>query len=365
MIRRFTIRRGPLLAMTLLAGLLLAADTLAWLQLQRLLQGRIQRLVQDAAQSGWQFEAASERRGGWPFAAELTFAAPRAHGADTLLPGGITWSGGRITATLSPLHPRRLTISSGGVQTVSAGGARATRDSLRLWGPIRLHLSAGDAGQASSEATSSRQASFEATPLHLALPGAGPDDVVTVAGLHGTARWTTQAHALTLALNGISRPGAASAIPAAALELSLVGAFDGGGSAAERLRAWRAGGGRLLLRQATMRWADAGIEASGHAALDGNLQPDGAFTVRITGADAMLDRLARSGRINSSTASAIRAVLGLIAAARDAPQPGRSGANDATARPLALPLALHAGQLSLGRIPLLRIPDLPGAVPSP
>ena len=363
--RRVMIGRGPLLAVTLLAGLLLAADTLAWLQMQRLLEGRMQRLAQDATRSGWQLDAASGRRGGWPFRADLTFAAPRAHGAASLLPGGITWSAERVTATLSPLHPRRLTILTDGIQTVSAGGAGATRDSLRLWSPIRLHLPVGGTGHGDR-----RQASFDAAPLHLAFPGAGPDDVVTIAGLRGSLRWTAQARALTLALRGVSLPhaaGAASVIPAAALELSLVGAPDGGGNAADRLRAWRAGGGRLLLRQATMRWNDTSIDASGHATLDGNLRPDGAFTVRITGADAMLDRLAQSGRIDAPTASAIRAVLGLISAARDAPPPGQAGTGDTRARQaqpaLELPLALRAGQLSLGQIPLLRIPDLMGALP--
>ena len=350
----------------LLLVLLLAADTLAWLQMQQLLDRRLRLLVQDAARSGWVLRAAGERRGGWPLTARLTLEAARAHGAAALFPGGVSWSGERVSATLPLLHPRRVTFSAAGIQTLSAGGARTLGDSLRFWSVASgLHLPAGTRDGIG-------QLSFEATGLRLALPGAGPDGVVAVAGLQGRLRWTPQALALTLALRGIALPpGTAipigSVVPAAALELSLIGPAGGGGDLAARLRDWRAGGGRLLLRQATIDWKDAGIEAAGHVVLDGNLQPDGGFTVQVTGADAMLDRLAQSGRLDPSAVAAARAVLGLISAARDEPR-GRSTGQPSAGplrRPLQLPLTLHGGLLSLGQIPLLRIPDLLGAVPSP
>ena len=359
MIARHRLARRRLGVAGLLLGLLLAADTLAWLQMERLLDRRLRLIVQGAARSGWMLDSAERRRGGWPLAARLTLAAPRAHGAEALLPGGITWSGERVSATLSLLHPDRVTFSAGGIQTLSAGGARKLGDRLRFWSPaIGLRLPAG-----TRDGTG--RLSFDAARLHLALPGAGPDGVAVVAGLQGLLRWTPQARALTLALHGIDLPRragipAGSVVPAASLELSLIGP-TGGGGLADRLRDWRAGGGRLLLRQAMIDWNDAGIEAAGHVALDGNLQPDGSFTVQITGADAMLDRLARSGRVGPSAIAAVRAVLGLISAARDDP-PGRSTAG-AQRRPLQLPLTLHGGLLSLGQIPLLRIPGPMAGLP--
>ncbi len=368
MILRRGLARRRLWVATLLLGLLLAADTLAWLQMQQLLDRRLRFMVQDAARSGWALGAAGEQRGGWPLAASLTLAAPRAHGAEALLPGGVTWSAERVTVTLSPLHPDRVTFSAGGIQTLSAGGVRKLGDSLRFWSMAgSLHLP-------SHAVDGARQLSFDAAGLHLVLPGAGPDEVVAVAGLHGRLRWTPQAHALTLALRGIDLPrGTAiptgSGVPAAALELSLIGPTDGGGNLTARLRDWRAGGGRLLLRQVVIDWKYADIEAAGHVALDGNLQPDGSFTVQITGADAMLDRLAQSGRIDPSAVAAVRAVLGLIAAARDDP-PGQSTGrptggprSGALRRPLQLPLTLHGGLLSVGQIPLLRIPGPMAGLP--
>ena len=367
-------------ALLLLASLLLAADTLAWLGMQRLLDHRLGHLERHAQQSGWHFDIASGTRGGWPLAATLTLSAPRLHGADTLVPGGITWSGERIVVVFSPVHPRRITILAGGTQTISAGeAAPLVGRSLRFWGAeTALHLpTASSRGRG--------ELSFDAGALHVALPGAGPDDVLTVAGLDGTLRWNEAARALRVGLHGIGLPhsslaqpsGAQSSlapssvartdrvaatqiIPAASLELSLIGSADPhAGDLAARIRAWRDGGGRVLLRQASLDWSDATIEASGQASLDGNFQPDGAFSVRMKGADAVLDRLVRSGRITQEAAGAMRAVIGLIGAARDAgPKPGSAALS------LELPLELRGGTLLLGQIPLLRIrlPDF-GASP--
>ena len=353
--RRGSIPRRRVAIALLLAVLLLATDTLAWLQMQRLLDHRLRLLVEDAARSGWQFEAASERRGGWPFRAELILAAPRLQGH------GIAWSGEQITASASPLHPGALSLTATGTQTLSRAGATPARislgNSLRFWATtLRLRLPA-------DAADGTGRAGIDAAALHLAFPGAGTDDVVTVTRLRGMLRWTRQAHALTLGLHGIALPrrhGIATGpmIPAAALELSLIGPLAGG------VERWRAGGGRVLLRQAAANWSDGGIEASGQATLDGNLQPDGGFVVQVTGANAMLDRLAQSGWIEPSVASAVRAVLGLIAAARDGAPAAHGGSQaDGSRPPLELPLTLHGGLLSLGQIPLLRVPSPMTALP--
>lgn len=340
--------RRPLAVILLLAALLLAADTLAWLQMQRLLDRRLAALVQDAAKSGWQLDIAPGRRGGWPFAATRTLPGVRLHGGEALAAGGIVWSGERITASLSLLHPQGIGILTDGTQVISAGNAGLAR-SLRFWGTrigLRLPFRSG---------TLATRLSFDAQALRVALPGAGPDDVVTVAGLDGKLRWTSEARALTLDLQGIGLPAALPqaaglVIPAGSLEASLIGALGSRSSSlTDRLRGWQEGGGRLMLRRAAIHWPDGGIDGSGQMSLDGNLLADGGFVVGITGADALLDRLAKSGRVTVATASAVHAVLGLIVAGQVHPEaPG-------PARPLELPLTLHAGLLSLGQIPLLRI----------
>ena len=337
----------------LLACLLLGLDLLGWLQLQRLLDRRLAGLVQQAQRSGWQLEVAASRRGGWPLAATLTLAAPRLRGGSGLLPGlpaGVSWSAERVTVSLSPLHPRRITILPGGMQVIAAAGASGLGDSVRLWARrMRLDLPAADRAAGG-------EVRLSAGALHLALPGAGTGQVVTVGELHGTLRWTGNARATTLAFHKVDLPYAGSpglSIPRAAVEMSLIGSGVAN---------------RLLLRQAALRWNGAMIDASGQIRLDQRSQPEGSFILLVAGADRLLDGLSSCRRISPSTLGAIRAVLGLIGQAQDAAPPNGTapaGLPPAGLPPIELPLTLRARVLSLGRIPLLQLPRLdgPNAVP--
>lgn len=379
-IRSPTARKRRVAALLGLVILLAVGDALAWLQMQHMLDRRLDRLVQDAARAGWQLQVASGRRGGWPLAASLTVAAPRLHGADGLVPGGVTWTGDRVTASLSLLHPTRVTIRPGGTQMISVGSATVA-GSLRFWSAgAALHLPSQPDG-------ADGRVLFGAQALHLALPGAGPDDVLTIAELHGAVRWTAQAgaeagaqeagvqaRALTLTLQDIGLPHSNSAatgdvISRAVLEASLSGALNVGAGDKDgfpgRLRGWRDSGGRLLLREFGLDWNGARLGASGQALLDGNFQPDGRFSVRIEGADALLDKLTQSGRLTPGAVSAVRAVLDLVASARD--NPGAAAGPPRALPPVELPLTLRGGILLLGQIPLVRVPwpvsGQPGTLP--
>ncbi len=321
---------APWRRILLLVCVLLGTDTLVWVQVQHVLSRRLDRLAAAASQAGWRLEAGLPVRGGWPWAATLTL--PAVH-----LRGGIGWSSERVVASLSPLHPGRVAVFAHGVQTITfgaPGSGQGLARSLRLWGPrIALHVPAWS--------DDPRAATFDAASLHVAPPGAGPGDVLTVAGLRGTVRWTAQARALTLELDSLFLPrrwdpGLGPVIPHVALEASLAG--------------WP---GRLLLRQADLRWRDSRLTVSGAATFGaGGLRPDGAFSLRVVGATALLADAVASGRLTAGSASAIRAVLGLVAAGaprgQDVDAPGLP--------PIELPLTLREGLLSLGQIPLLQIP---------
>ena len=354
--RRLTTRRlSPPVVMLLLAGSLLIADTCVWLEMQRQLDRKLDWLIHKAAASGWQIRASSGAWGGWPATATRILIAPRLQGGDNLLPGGITWSGEKIVVSVSFLHPGRVDAFAGGTQMISMGtasvdsrGGSRLDQSLRFWGAeIALHLPA-EAGSAT----------FDARALHLALPGAGPDDVLGIGSVQERLHWTADAHALTLNLHEIGLPrrrqaAIGSVIPDAALELSLVGRIpEGGGALSERLHSWSAGNGHLLLRQAMLTWENSAIDVSGQASLDPNNSPIGDFVARVQDADDLLDRLVRSGRVAPAAAASVRAVLGLIAAGSD----NREGMQASQSKPaLSLPLTLRAGLLSLGQIPLLRL----------
>ncbi len=345
-------------ACLLLVCVLLGLDLIGWLQLQRLLDRRLAVLVQQAQRAGWQLEGGASRRGGWPLGATLTLAAPRLQGGRGLLPGvpaGLSWTAERVTVSLSLLHPRRITILPGGVQVIRAADTRASGlgDSVRLWARrMRLELPASDRA-------SGGEVRLAAGALHLALPGAGPGQAVTVGALHGTLRWTATARATTLALEAVGLPYAGDSvlsIPQAALELSLIGGGDSS---------------RLLLRQAALRWDEAMIDASGQVRFDQHAQPNGSLILLVAGADRLLGRLATCKQISPSSRAAVQAVLGLIGQAQDAaPQPAPAGPAPARVPqaglpPIELPLNLRAGLLSLGRIPLLQLPPLGSPEPVP
>lgn len=129
--------------------------------MQRLLDRRLAALVQDAAKSGWQLDIAPGRHGGWPFAATRTLPGMRLHGGEALAAGGIVWSGERITASLSLLHPQGIGILTDGTQVISAGNAGLAR-SLRFWGTrigLRLPFRSG---------TLATRLSFDAQALRMA-----------------------------------------------------------------------------------------------------------------------------------------------------------------------------------------------------
>ncbi|WP_428394070.1 DUF2125 domain-containing protein [Lichenicoccus sp.] len=319
---------GRLWGALVLAGLLLAADSLLWLRMQRMLSQRLEALRDTAASHGWRLEIAQGGRGGWPWAATLDLPLVRLRGAPALLPTTITWSGERLIVSLSLAHPRRMTVLAHGTQTLSFGD-RGDLPRVRFWGgEIALHLPAWS--------HQSHVATFDARALHVARAGAGPDDVLTAASLAGSVRWTADAQAVRLAVDAIGLPrdaGTATSqvVPGVTLAASL------------------SGDGRLLLQEAALRWKDAQVILSGAATLPrgGN----GAFSVHIVGADALLSMAATAGILTPRAASTARAVLALITSA------GGVATGPVVLPPLDLPLGLHDGVLSLGRIPLLRLPS--------
>ncbi|WP_428376175.1 DUF2125 domain-containing protein [Lichenicoccus sp.] len=349
-------RLSRLRAPLALALLLLGADTLGWLYAQHVLDRRLMRLQAQASEAGWRFDALSMARGGWPLAATRRFEEPGLYPGGRLggLSGGAVWSASRLTAAISVLHPSEMTLRLGGGQVIATTTIATTgshpapdlRQALRFRGDdVTLAIPLG---------TRPRQLRLHATRLRVAFPAGLGLAPLRVRRLEGSLRWTGAAAALSIASQDLDLAAGAAgpglAVDTGALELSLVGPLAAKGAGwADRLRAWRDKDGRLIVTRAALLWPDARLALAGNAALDGNLRPDGAFSLRIVGADALVERSVRAGLLSAAQATSIRAILGLVAAATDT----RQGSGSIT-----LPLDLHAGTLALGRIPLLLVPAL-------
>lgn len=353
-------RRSGAAAAGLLAAVLIAGAAL-WLWEQTRLDRFTDRLLAEAARQGWQVQIGDQRRAGWPWAVrrvlrDVRLAPPAGPAA------GLVWTGERLVLELDPLDASPLRLRLGGLQTLGGPDAPLGR---------RLRLEVADlllTPLRPARADAPCRLGIRATGgMRVALPGSA---ALRIDGLSGLLLWTRPGapgagqhdgqalslHAARLALSGVK-----DAPMAMSLSLALPGPRGAPGLAwAERLRGWQQGGGRLLLEEAVLRLPDSRITLAGTARLDANLSAYGDFTLRLRGADRLIDRLARDGELDRAEARAVHAVLGLIT---DADEPPAAASRTRPPPEIALPLDLRDGLLSLGRIPLLRL--APPAAPPP
>ncbi len=302
--------------------LLLLADAGAWWLLTGRLLSRAAVWQRELAAAGCSVTGGPPRRAGWPLRAEvvvpdLTLAAGLPGQA-----GALSWQAGEARLS-APWRPGAVTLTPGGAQALRAGnlvmplaagqlavtvapggGVTVSGRGLRLTLP---------AGEATADTARLRWQGAEAS-LALAAPampgGALPGGGASRLELH--ARWT--------------RPVPPQRDPAA-------------------LAAWRDAGGRLILDGASFRWGPLAGQGEATLGLDGALQVEAAGLLRLTGFAEAIGALAGAGAITRGSGQAAGALLGLLATR------GPDGVLSA-----ALPFTVRDGVLSVGAIPLLRLP---------
>jgi hypothetical protein len=334
---------AKLLAFVLL--LLAAVVTGLWWWATGRMEAQFAASVAAAAREGWRVQVAETHRAGWPFAAELELTGLAVSGGAAELPGGMEWRADHAVLRIAAWQPEVLGILVHGHQSLRLATAPTlpfTADRFTLTTPLRQR----------------DQMRLEAHDLRFQAPLAGMRIGLLEGGVqvHPGAGKGQPALDYQLAAEAIRLPQAAHAplggrIASASLDGALEGplppatanAAPGAGAAA-----WRDGGGVLQVRRYAFGWGPLGATGSATIGLDASLQPEGTGTLRAVGYDAALASLAESGTLAPSAAQAIRAVLGLIA---HAPEGG--GASEVT-----LPLALHQGVLTAGRIPVGRLPSV-------
>lgn len=348
-------RLGMLSALVLLAlSSATLLDTVAWFRLERRLDRSLTAFVAEARSAGWHVDVGAGERGGWPFLATLTLVRPGLSRDASGLADGFGWSGGRVVLGLSPLHPDRPTLSVLGTQTLSWGAGLPTPILARLWGArIALALPPDTVG-------ASGDLLLQADGLHVAASGAGPDDIAQVAEATARLAWRLPVgpHAdqndgsisLSVQLRDVALPvrfgePAGRVVQRARLEARLSG-LPGG-----RLPSlWQSAGERLRIDEASIDWGSSGAAMAGSAWPEPDGAVQGRFDLALTDPGTAVLQLQQAGLVRPAAATAIGAVIGLVAA------------GDAAGGRLHLPLSLRHGVLGLGDIPLLRLP-LPGLPP--
>ena len=129
-------------------------------------------------------------------------------------------------------------------------------------------------------------------------------------------------------------------------QLSVRGTLDPTDLSPGGLARWRDAGGTLELADFTLVWGPLRIAGDGTLAVDDALQPVGAFTAQIAGLDRLIDLLEKSGQMRRQQAAIARIALAVLPRA-----PANGGPPQAR-----VPVSIQNRQLSIGPIPVLRLP---------
>lgn len=304
--------------------------------------GQARKALQDWAESkrgqGWTVGWSEIAVGGFPFRLTLTLTAP-----SLTSPAGFHWDGPRLDASVVPLWPRHLRLSTSGTQYLGwPGGERG----------ITVTHATANVGHADLEAhvhdlRDLRDSGFAIADMALslaALPGASGEPP---GGRNEPApAWRFALSAQTLELGAPLRPGLGQTIALAEISGRIVGAFDDAPPLAA-LANWSKRGGTIELERVALDWPPLGLEGDGTAALDPDGQPLAALSTRVIGLPALMDRLAQSGTIDVGSAQTAKTMLSLMAK----PDPrGRAA--------IATPLTIQDGWLYLGPARLVAVPAI-------
>jgi hypothetical protein len=337
MSKRRRLRRS--LAVLILLVLVLGAG---WTGLWYVVAGRLADHVlaweQQQRAAGWAISHGAPTRTGWPMAAGIALPGIAVSGGGRYLPGGIAWQAGSLTVALDIRHPNDLFLGIAGRQSVRIGGGPPLPfQAARMIGRIAL---------LPGERPGLMQ--LHATNLLAALAaGGGPPEALSIADIaaamqaDGAADANGNALLAAATLSGIGLPprlipGLGGTVQTAAFDAALSGP-------AATAAAWQQAGGSLTLR--ALHLVDGGLtlDGQGRFQLDPALRPSGSLSLAATGLGAAIDRMVHAGVLSRPAALAITAMLGLM---MRPPDPAM----------LQAPLTLLRGVVSLGAIPLVRLP---------
>ncbi len=132
------------------------------------------------------------------------------------------------------------------------------------------------------------------------------------------------------------------------LTLDITGPVTTGARLPAVLEGWRAGGGAVEVRALEVNWPPVTAVGSGTAALDKNLQPEGAFTATFHGFMDVVDMLVTAGRMDNKQASMARGALMLLS---NTPREGGAPYID-------LSLTLQNRKVYAGPLTLMEMPPI-------
>ena len=268
--------------------------------------------------------------------------------------GGWRWQGPRMTAKVRPWNPGRIALDGGGIHRFQTEGADSEPVRIAAGDAFGLILRLTDA-QATKIVLKLSDIEIDAPgrilPRRLKEAEAAirlPDRPARVEDGRGPEPpGVSIAASLRDIEFGRGAPAArGGTIEEASLTAKLIGPFPRDATA-QSLAVWRDGGGTLEIGALSLRWQKANGKGSGTVALDRDLQPLAALTIRIEGYADLVRSLVDRGWLKKRDAGAIKLGLDLFARA-GTEQPGA----------VALPLTFQNRRVFLGPISVMRLPRI-------
>ncbi len=139
-----------------------------------------------------------------------------------------------------------------------------------------------------------------------------------------------------------------SLISAVSTDVQVNGDLGTSSVTPETLTAWRDGGGTVEIASIKLRWGSLQIDADGTLALDGDLQPVGAFATRIAGLEEFVTAMENSGVLSPNDAAVARVTLAILTRSSDDGGPNRAE----------IPITLQERILRLGPVTLIQFPPI-------
>lgn len=320
------------------AGILLIAlgcYTLWWYQLAHSVRAGMDRWIAARTAAGWQVSTGQVTQGGFPFDLTVTLAAP-----SVVDPSGTGWQGPPITLVVSPFSPGQAHLSGPGRHALVLAG-----------GPIGVMVKDGTADlRFDRSGLVDGAAAFVGiaadVPVSIDSLAVTVNRLSTDAADHAVASWGLSASLNGLALPQDPRLVLGHSISSARLELRLMGNL-GAGALPQAVAAWRDDGGTVEIDALSLDWPPLGLTGKGTVALDRNMQPMLASSCTIRGLFDAVDSLSRAGTIRAKDAGMAKLVLGLLM------KPGADGTKELT-----VPVGVQDRTLSVGPVPLMKVPEV-------
>ena len=312
-----------------------------WFWASQTLAAGIERWREQQVERGYDIAYDGPRITGFPFSLSVLFEQPR-----VTSPQGLAWQGPPISGEAKLWDPFTIALHFPGVHRLRlAGGGDGREADIAAEGAEGEVVLAID-GQVDS-------ATVDLAALQVNGPGLEPVSLERLTASLGPLRASESGGLEELdlvgeALNLKLPEGRGSPLGDSLARLSFDATVVGGiprGKPATALPQWRDAGGLVSFRRLIALWGPLDLQAEGQVKLDQALRPAGLFETRMKGAEEIIDRLHKDGKIEPGAALAAR--LAVVAMGRP------DAASGATV--LQAPIALRDGLFFLGPVPLFRI----------